>query len=244
MTSRCGTVGSAQQRRLAHLARSIDARAPKVDGRFTHLGRPIHPSSVGALVEMDALALEQPGGLTALRRQMDAEGYVLVRGLLSREHVMAARDEVLGNAAGHPTPEPQHLTAARAPLLHAVLRAGPMMSFFEALLGGTVRPLDYTWWRVKPPRGEGRASNPHCDSIFMDRGSHGLLTAWTPFSDIALEGGGLMLLEGSYRRARYGGAADRMHEYARQDIDAHCANDPLSVAAVKAAQVRHRLSAS
>ena len=47
-------------------------------------------------------------------------------------------------------------------------------SLFETLLGGAVSCLDYTWLRTKAPFSAGKApdaSNPHCDAIFMDRGS-------------------------------------------------------------------------
>ena len=87
-----------------------------------------------------------------------------------------------------------------------------MKTILDTLLRGPTRSLDYTWLRVKQPGGVPDASNPHCDSIFMDRGSKNLITAWTPFSDIAIEMGGLMVLEGSYRRSRYGGPDEPLAE--------------------------------
>ena len=53
--------------------------------------------------------------------------------------------------------------------------------------------------------------------------------------------GGLMVLEGSYTRARYGDSAlEPLAEYASIDIDAHCEDDPASVAAVAAAHADQR----
>lgn len=46
--------------------------------------------------------------------------------------------------------------------------------------------------------------------------------------------GGLMVMEGSYREARFGSRG--MAEYARGDVDGHCATDEASAAAVAAAQ--------
>ena len=56
-------------------------------------------------------------------------------------------------------------------------------SLFETLLGGAVSCLDYTWLRAKAPFSAGKApdaSNPHCDAIFMDRGSKVIDGAITP----------------------------------------------------------------
>lgn len=46
--------------------------------------------------------------------------------------------------------------------------------------------------------------------------------------------GGLMVMEGSYREARFGSRG--MAEYARGDVDGHCATDEASASAVAAAQ--------
>jgi hypothetical protein len=46
--------------------------------------------------------------------------------------------------------------------------------------------------------------------------------------------GGLMVMEGSYREARFGSRG--LAEYARGDVDGHCATDEASAAAVAAAQ--------
>jgi hypothetical protein len=78
---------------------------------------------------------------------------------------------------------------------------------------------------VKSP-GIATATAPHCDSIYMGRGTPDCYTCWTPFSDVSLEMGGLMVLEGGYRDARFGAGA--MREYARGDVDGHCATDGAS----------------
>ena len=55
----------------------------------------------------------------------------------------------------------------------------------------------------------------------MGRGTPDVLTCWTPFGDIPLGGGGLMLLEDSHRQS-----AVRIADYLRQDVDTYCANGP------------------
>ena len=72
-----------------------------------------------------------------------------------------------------------------------------MMRFSStSCLGGEATHYDFTWMRTIPP---GNGSPPHCDVVFMGRGSHRLFTAWVPFNDIPLEMGGLLLLEGSHK---------------------------------------------
>jgi hypothetical protein len=50
--------------------------------------------------------------------------------------------------------------------------------------------------------------------------------------------GGLMVMEGSYREARFG--SHGMAEYARGDVDGHCATDEASAAVIAAAQSESR----
>jgi hypothetical protein len=50
--------------------------------------------------------------------------------------------------------------------------------------------------------------------------------------------GGLMVMEGSYRDARFG--SQGIAEYARGDVDGHCTTDEASAAAIAAAQSESR----
>ena len=59
---------------------------------------------------------------------------------------------------------------------------------------------------------------PHCDLVYMGRGTFHLYTAWTPIGDVPLTTGGLMILENSHRRA------DRLRNYLRRDVDEYCTN--------------------
>ena len=94
------------------------------------------------------------------------------------------------------------------------------MGVFERFLGGPVRHYDYTWLRVMFPGDTYKATNPHCDVVYMGRGTHALYTAWTPLGDVPREMGGLMILEESSQRR------DRMSRYWDMDVDAYCESWP------------------
>jgi ectoine hydroxylase-related dioxygenase (phytanoyl-CoA dioxygenase family) len=90
-----------------------------------------------------------------------------------------------------------------------------MMKIFTDLLGGEVRHFDYAWFRSVAP---GLGTSPHCDSVYMNRGTQKLFTAWTPIGDCTLEMGGLMILEGSSRNQRL------RETYCATDVDSFCVN--------------------
>jgi len=89
------------------------------------------------------------------------------------------------------------------------------MNLYSDLLGGVVRHFDYTWMRAVGPGG---ATHPHCDIVYMGRGTTNLFTAWIPFTDITWTVGGLMVLEGSHKNERL------RNNYGRKDVDTFCAN--------------------
>jgi hypothetical protein len=201
-------------------------------------GRPLDLSedAFGWLRESDSVA----GNPEALRARLEEDGYLFVPGLLDREAVRAGRLDLLARvqAAGalddaYPVedgvlrPDAGDLGLwqgypATSDALMSVIRGERMLSFFAALLGGEVRPYDFVWLRDQP-RSPG--IKPHCDVVFMGRGTDHVLTCWTPFGDIPLGGGGLMLLEGSHRTA-----AARAADYLSQDVDTYCSNGPNAAA--------------
>ena len=124
--------------------------------------------------------------------------------------------------------------ARNNPPLDKVLHNGPMMDFYEFFLGGPVRHYDYTWFRAKQP-GTHTATTPHCDIVYMGRGTKALYTSWTPFSDVPYEMGGLMVLEGSHKNEAL------KQGYGQTDVDAFCENDgPTARQIVTAAQQQRR----
>ena len=191
-----------------------------------------------------------------LWRRFDADGYLFLPGLLDSDQVLAARTEVMQRLcdAGvldktHPMvdgvalPEQDYDGAATGsfmpvlaknnPPLDTVLYDGPMIAFYEHFLGGPVSHFDYTWFRCKRP-GRGDATTPHCDGVYMSRGTPDLYTSWTPFGDVPYDQGGLMVLEGSHLNEELKAG------YGSTDVDLYCANVGDQDAIVKRAQEEGR----
>ena len=89
------------------------------------------------------------------------------------------------------------------------------LEFFEGLLGGPIRPFDFTWSRAV---GAGRGTAPHCDVVFMGRGTRRVVTMWTALCDIPEAVGGLAILEGSHREH------SSLSTYRSFDVDTYCGN--------------------
>src|SRR3954453_2957096 len=139
------------------------------------------------LEEVGALRESRPGDDLATRLQQD--GYLLVRDLLDRDLVMAGRADLLRQ------PELDQTYPMRSEAMQAVVHGPRTMGFFSELFGTPARSYDFIWLRHQPPS---YGIPPHCDTVFMGRGTPDVLTAWIPFGDIAVRGGGLMILEQSH----------------------------------------------
>ncbi|MCC7262195.1 MAG: phytanoyl-CoA dioxygenase family protein [Candidatus Latescibacteria bacterium] len=197
---------------------------------LTYCGNPIDtsPAGFGELRRSDDAARD----VGELRRRMAEDGYLFLPGLLDRDEVVAARQEVMDRlqAAGildeaYPAYEgvvrpdqtlafmPQ-LAKGNQPLMQ-VLYAGAMMDFYTRFLGGPVRHYDYTWFRAKTP-GTRTATQPHYDVVYMGRGTHRLYTSWTPLVDVPYDMGGLIVLENSHRQE------EMVRTYGQTDVDAYC----------------------
>lgn len=188
----------------------------------------LSPSAFGALRCSDDILKDA----AALRARMQEDGYLYLPGYLDREAVLAARRVALErlaaagwidtafplmegiaarDLAGKPRPD---IVKGNEPLLK-LLYAGRMMDYYERFLGGEVAHFDYTWTRAMPPN---RGTPPHCDIVYMSRGTANLYTSWTPLGDISYEIGGLMILEKSNRNQRL------RETYGRKDVDEYCIN--------------------
>ena len=55
-----------------------------------------------------------------------------------------------------------------------------------------MRHYNYTWFRAKTPT-QNSASEPHCDIVYMGRGTPDLYTSWTPIGDIPQQMGDLLV---------------------------------------------------
>ena len=176
------------------------------------------------------------GDPDALRARLEEDGYLFVPGLLDRDEVRAGRLDLLGHVeaagaldpafpveAGVVRPDARERGlwqsyASTSDTMMSVLRGERMMSFFADLFGGAVRSYDFVWLRDQP---RSHGIDPHCDLVFMGRGTPDVLSCWTPFGDIPLGAGGLMLLENSHRES-----VVRLADYLSQDVDSYCVNGP------------------
>lgn len=201
--------------------------------KITSLGLELDRSTAafGELRRSDDIAGDGP----ALRARMQADGYLYLPGLLDVVLAQRAREFVLDRLAELGCLDDRHPRADAvskpggnpfmpAPLvtgnqaLHQLLYTGPMMALYERLLGGAVRHFDYTWFRSIP--GGAQGTYPHCDVVYMGRGTFHLYTSWTPLGDVPLEVGGLMILENSHQQK------DRLRNYLERDVDVYCTNYP------------------
>ena len=163
---------------------------------------------------------------------MARDGYLLLKGFFARDEVMNVRrdiaDELLREGLldeSEPlldcVAKPNVRLAFRPDIakhcgsLQALLYGEQMMSFMSAFLGETATHFDYTWLRTVAP---GVGTSPHCDIVYMGRGTQNLYTAWVPIGDVTYKTGGLIVLESSHLdRAKLGGYCD-------MDVDTACTN--------------------
>ena len=169
-------------------------------------------------------------------QRMKEDNYLLLRGLLDRDEVLAARRHVLEQLSaegqldpraplmdGVPMPglqmtfRPELAQKNNPPLQHLLYNPeGNLMRFFASFLQGAIRHFDFTWLRCISPGNNGTPS--HCDIVYMGRGTHNLYTAWVPLGETDFTLGGLMILEGSHRNERL------RSTYGQRDVDQYCSN--------------------
>jgi len=197
---------------------------------MSSLGHPLETDehSFGQLEDSSALRNDPQ----ALHARMEEHGYLYLRGFFSREIILEARRALLETLAadgifepGEPLMDgilkkgchPKFNTTAwrNQPAIERVVFGPEVREFYTALLSGTIRHFDYVWLRTM---GCGHGTAPHCDIVYMGRGTHRLYTAWIPYGEVPLEVGGLMILEKSHLQA------GRIRTYLESDVDTYCSN--------------------
>jgi hypothetical protein len=170
-----------------------------------------------------------------LRARMEADGYLFLPGFFDRRQVRSVRLAICEQLAAdglidksHPIeeaiakegvemyfrPDIANDSPARQPL-EQLIYGEEIMSFFTRFLGGEATHYDYTWLRTIAP---GKGTYPHCDVVYMGRGTKNLYTAWTPLGDIPLDVGGLLVVEGSHKDE------ELRRSYCTMDVDTACMN--------------------
>ena len=172
---------------------------------------------------------------SGLQERMRRDGYLLLRQVLDKGDITDARRSILEKLdqencldRTHPIMDAMPRKGAKGTfrpslatgdaVVEHLLYKGKMMTFFEFFLGGKVKHFDYTWLRTKIPGDAHEATSPHCDIVYMGRGTKDLYTAWTPLGDVPRTMGGLMVLEGSNREN------SALTEYREDDVDIYCTN--------------------
>ena len=197
---------------------SLTSRGYELDSR---------PESFGELLRSDTI-LHDP---KALRERLAEEGYLFVPGFFAREDIQATRSELLRRVSIYGGLDPAYpledaipsgtLSIPRGGMvnqneaLRNVIFSKRLMGFYQGILGGECRHYDHIWTRVVSP---GHGTPPHCDLVYMGRGTPNVLTAWVPYGDVSLEKGGLMVLEKSHLQQK------RLRKYLEMDVDTYCSN--------------------
>ena len=147
-----------------------------------------------------------------LRARLASDGYLLIRQLRAPELVMSARKQVLERMQEqdllkpgsdlmdgiiNPLAKRGSTTGVRAneeyrqlPAVQALFADRAVPEFFDTLFAGPSGTFDFQWMRVA---GAGAESTIHSDIVFMGRGTQNLYTCWTPFGDVTLDMGPIVL---------------------------------------------------
>jgi hypothetical protein len=186
------------------------------------------PEKFGFLTESTSLL----GDFEALQKQFQNDGYLYIKGFFKRDDVMAVRLEIArrlqaegaldeGAPIEQCVAKPGLNMAFRPDISNAsqtlqdLIYGSAVMSFYSGLLGGETTHYDFTWLRVVAP---GKGTYPHCDIVYMGRGTQNIRTLWVPYGDVPLSVGGLLILENSHQLSA-------LHdEYGKLDVDSVCEN--------------------
>jgi hypothetical protein len=198
-------------------------------------------SSPEAFGELRASAdyLGQPA---VLNQRLEEDGYLFIPGFFNPDLILAGRAAVTDRLAAEGALDPAYPTiegmgragnalgyrgdlAKDNAAISRVVFGPELIGFYAELFGEPVRHFDHTWFRAIS-RGQG--TPPHCDLVYMSRGTHQLLSCWIPYGEVPLEVGGLMVLEHSHRQTA------RLRNYLEVDVDLYCENRARDVEKVKA----------
>ena len=179
---------------------------------FQVQGAPIPESLVGELTDSTALR----GAPDQLRSRIQQDGYLLLRKVVDRNQIQAARGEVFsrleevgeirapateGIATGTSRRRQQvpdlgefWRSVSQGPALRAATHGEHIQGVMTQVLGQPARPHDYLFLR---PARVGQSTRLHFDFPFFARRSNQIHTAWLALGDIPTQEGTLMLVEGS-----------------------------------------------
>ena len=170
---------------------------------------------------------------SAVIDRIEQDGYIYIPGFHEVELVQRARLALLTelNKAGaldqqYPLEMGVGVRDLKMPFRPDIAKSDPIrdlvysdhtMNWFGKMLGEPALHYEFTWLRVIA---KGQGTWPHCDIVYMGRGTRRLYTMWTPLGNIPLNVGGLIILENSHKQT------ELQQTYGQLDIDAMCSNEP------------------
>lgn len=167
------------------------------------------PEAFGRL----ANSSDQLGCPEALRRRLHEDGYLYICGFIEPEILDGIRqlvvDELRQKELLHELGDETAVPARPGVDFYGVLRElgsherirqisrlDSLVTLFSQLFTEPARGLDFVWPRAAGP---GRGEVPHCDLVYVSRGTPRLLTVWIPLTDVPLNRGPIMVMEDSHR---------------------------------------------
>lgn len=177
-------------------------------------GQPVPSSLIHEMVDSASL-LDNP---TALRARLAEDGYLYLKGVVDKEAIMAARQEVFerlvkvgeirepaidGIATGdsrrkelEPDLGAFWRSVSEGRKLRAASNGRDMQRIMSLIFGEPARNQDYIFLRAGA---QGRATGLHFDYPFFTRAHDKVCTVWMPIGDVTVEDGPVVVVEGSNR---------------------------------------------
>lgn len=172
------------------------------------------------------------GDARALWRRMDEDGYLLLRALVKRETVLAAREVVLNHMREQQVLQPDTPALegvmppggrsirlmggggiAHQPAVLEALENPALFALFKRLFSEPALTFPFKWLRAV---GNEEYTGAHFDYVYMGRGSSNLYTVWIPFGDLTIRQGTLAVCSGSHKLDSFARIRDT---YGRMDVD-------------------------
>jgi ectoine hydroxylase-related dioxygenase (phytanoyl-CoA dioxygenase family) len=188
----------------------------------------------------------------AVSSEFAEQGYLLLRSVLDRAAVLAARSEVftkLRDVGEIQSPASEGIstgTSRRAELypdlgafwsavsegqaLRAVTHGDQLREVLSAVMDQPARPHDLMYVRPMPP---GPGTRLHYDLPFFAGFSPSIHTAWVPLGDVAIEEGPLAVMERSHT------FADLLEPISQHDYSSDRSNQTIQQAAYDAQSALH-----
>lgn len=175
-------------------------------------GQPVPSSLIHEMTDSASL-LDNP---KALRTRLVEDGYLYLRGVVDRDAIMAARQEVFerlvsvgeikapaidGIATGdsrrkelEPDLGAFWRSISEGTKLRAASNGRDMQRIMSLIFGEPARNQDYIFLRAGA---RGRATGLHFDYPFFTRAHDKVCTVWMPIGDVPVEDGPVVVVEGS-----------------------------------------------